>query len=231
MSLFATASIPVRATGIVLLLASVWTWFFAVFKTLQLTRMRDLEGAFVALASKANDARDLVRVGRAHPDAASGRVIAALRRRPIGARFERLRAAADCVLVDEREAVTGQLTTLASVAAASPFIGLFGTVYGIMDAFARIGIEKSASLQVVAPAIGEALITTALGLATAIPALVFHNTIDRRVGDHLAEVEASSAEWVAIFADLRSPWPGDGDVEVPAAARTHVAGYEPHQAQ
>jgi biopolymer transport protein TolQ len=91
------------------------------------------------------------------------------------------------------------MSTLGSIAAASPFIGLFGTVYGIMDAFIRIGQEKSASLPVVAPAIGEALITTAIGLAAAIPAVVFYNAIDKRVAQLVEEIEASVAEWVLLF--------------------------------
>ncbi|MGH7438307.1 MAG: MotA/TolQ/ExbB proton channel family protein, partial [Polyangiaceae bacterium] len=82
-----------------------------------------------------------------------------------------------------------------------PFIGLFGTVYGIMDAFIRIGQAKTASLPVVAPAIGEALITTAIGLAAAIPAVFFYNWIDKRIGDLVSEVEAGAAEWVAFVSE------------------------------
>jgi biopolymer transport protein TolQ len=90
---------------------------------------------------------------------------------------------------------------LAFIASGAPFIGLFGTVYGIMDAFIRIGAAKTASLPVVAPAIGEALITTAIGLAAAIPAVFFYNWIDKRVGDFVSELEAGAAEWVAIVAE------------------------------
>jgi biopolymer transport protein TolQ len=92
------------------------------------------------------------------------------------------------------------MPVLASTGAAAPFMGLFGTVYGIMDAFVRIGAAKSASLPVVAPAIGEALITTAIGLAAAIPAVLFYNAVDKQVSDFLAELEASAAEWIAILA-------------------------------
>jgi biopolymer transport protein TolQ len=73
-----------------------------------------------------------------------------------------------------------------------------------MDAFLRIGQEKSASLPVVAPAIGEALITTAIGLFAAIPAVVAYNAIHRRVEDLLAEVEASSEGWVALVGNEAS---------------------------
>ena len=90
---------------------------------------------------------------------------------------------------------------LAFIAAGAPFIGLFGTVYGIMDAFIRIGAAKTASLPVVAPAIGEALITTAIGLAAAIPAVFFYNWIDKSVGDFVSELEAAAAEWVALVTE------------------------------
>jgi biopolymer transport protein TolQ len=114
--------------------------------------------------------------------------------------LERLRAAADRVIVDERQRARSLLSPLGSIASSAPFIGLFGTVYGIMDAFMRIGAAKSASLPVVAPAIGEALITTAIGLAVAIPAVVFYNAIDKRVADFVVSLEASAAEWVALLA-------------------------------
>ncbi len=70
-----------------------------------------------------------------------------------------------------------------------------------MDAFVRIGAAKTASLPVVAPAIGEALITTAIGLAAAIPAVFFYNWIDKSVGDFVSELEAAAAEWVALVTE------------------------------
>ena len=80
--------------------------------------------------------------------------------------------------------------------------GLFGTVWGIMEAFVRIGVEKSASLPVVAPAIGEALIATAFGLVAAIPATIAFNYVDKRIGDLLDELGASSEVWVeTLIAD------------------------------
>jgi len=102
-------------------------------------------------------------------------------------------------LATEQQRVTTLMPTLSSIAAASPFVGLFGTVWGIMQAFLRIGVEKSASLPVVAPAIGEALIATAVGLVAAIPATIAYNYIDKRVADLLDEVSASSEAWVEVL--------------------------------
>ena len=115
---------------------------------------------------------------------------------------------------------------LAFIAAGAPFIGLFGTVYGIMDAFIRIGAAKTASLPVVAPAIGEALITTAIGLAAAIPAVFFYNWIDKRVGDFVAELEAAAAEWITLVTE------GTARVDTPiplVAAQTRSGSARPRQ--
>jgi biopolymer transport protein TolQ len=109
---------------------------------------------------------------------------------------------------------------LAFIAAGAPFIGLFGTVYGIMDAFIRIGAAKTASLPVVAPAIGEALITTAIGLAAAIPAVFFYNWIDKSVGDFVSELETAAAEWVALVTEPAMPM----DTTIPLVASVRPSG-------
>jgi len=95
------------------------------------------------------------------------------------------------------------MTSLSSIASSSPFIGLFGTVWGIMNAFIKIGVAKSASLPVVAPAIGEALIATAVGLAAAIPATIAYNFSDKRIADLADELGASSEAWARILAGGR----------------------------
>jgi biopolymer transport protein TolQ len=79
---------------------------------------------------------------------------------------------------------------------------LFGTVYGIMDAFLRIGQAKSASLPVVAPAIGEALIATAIGLAAAIPAVVAYNALNKRIDGLMSSIEAASNGWVVLVSEV-----------------------------
>jgi biopolymer transport protein TolQ len=112
-----------------------------------------------------------------------------------------LLAVAKRTLASEQQRATVLMPTLASIASASPFIGLFGTVWGIMNAFLLIGVEKSASLPVVAPAIGEALIATAFGLVAAIPATIGYNYVDKRIGDFFDELGASAEVWVALFAD------------------------------
>jgi biopolymer transport protein TolQ len=203
-ALFGHAAWPVRITIGLLIGCSLFVWMIAVLKLMQLSRLRSAERDFDRRARRAGSPGELFEL--AHVQRAPGaRVVGELVKRGGGARIERLRAVADRAILSEGQSARTLMWLLAFIAAAAPFIGLFGTVYGIMDAFIRIGAAKTASLPVVAPAIGEALITTAIGLAAAIPAVFFYNWIDKRVGDFVAELEAAAAEWVALLAEQSLP--------------------------
>jgi biopolymer transport protein TolQ len=195
-SLILNASGPVFLVVWLLIIASVMVWFIAVLKVLQLKRWSRSEASFEEEAVRCRSADDVYEVAQQHREAPGARVVLALRkRRDVPAVLE---ATAKRAMVDEQKRASTLMPTLASIGAASPFIGLFGTVYGIMDAFLRIGREKSASLPVVAPAIGEALIATAIGLFAAIPAVIAYNAIAKRVDDLLNAIEATSEGWVAL---------------------------------
>jgi biopolymer transport protein TolQ len=198
-SLVIHASGPVFIVVWSLVAAALLVWVITALKLFQLRRLARAEQGFQAEAVQATSADQLFALSRRHGEAPGARVVAELARRS-GAQREVVAAASKRALVTEQQRAGSLMPTLSSIAAAGPFIGLFGTVYGIMDAFLRIGQEKSASLPVVAPAIGEALITTAIGLFAAIPAVVAYNAISKRIDDLLAEVEASSEGWVAIAA-------------------------------
>jgi biopolymer transport protein TolQ len=88
---------------------------------------------------------------------------------------------------------------LASVASAAPFIGLFGTVWGIMNSFAAIATMRNTNLTVVAPGIAEALFATAIGLAAAIPAVLAYNKISTDLGRYAGRLEAFAGEFGAIL--------------------------------
>jgi biopolymer transport protein TolQ len=215
-ALLTHASWPVKATVAMLVFSSVAVWVIAVLKFLQLGRLRASSDDFEKAARKSTSAQSLFALAKTGFDAPGARVVHELAARGT-VNIERLRAAADRAIVDERQRARSMMTPLGSIASAAPFIGLFGTVYGIMDAFVRIGAAKSAALPVVAPAIGEALISTAIGLAAAIPAVIFYNAIDKRVGDLVSELEAQASEWVALVAD-------EGTVEseaVPLVSRSN----------
>jgi biopolymer transport protein TolQ len=202
-SLVVHASGPIFVVVWTLVAAALLVWVIAVLKLLQISRLSSAERRFEAEAVQATSADQLFALAHRHADAPGARVVLEISRRSGGARV--IEAAAKRALVSEHQRAGSLMATLSSIASAGPFVGLFGTVYGIMDAFLRIGQQKSASLPVVAPAIGEALITTAIGLFAAIPAVIAYNAINKRIEDLLAEVEASSDGWVAIA--LGSPGP------------------------
>jgi biopolymer transport protein TolQ len=116
------------------------------------------------------------------------------------------RTGMDNVTRSLQQAVTAERTRLergvnflATTGSSAPFIGLFGTVWGIMESFRRIGVMKSASLAVVAPGIAEALIATAAGLAAAIPAVIFYNYFLSRINNISTEMDNFSSELINII--------------------------------
>lgn len=107
-----------------------------------------------------------------------------------------------CLLKAETVALNDlshSLAFLATTGSATPFIGLFGTVWGIMDSFHEIGKSGSASLAVVAPGISEALVATAAGLAVAIPAVIFYNYYSNAVAEMEGEMQSFSADFMNLI--------------------------------
>ncbi|MBI4953201.1 MAG: MotA/TolQ/ExbB proton channel family protein [Myxococcales bacterium] len=194
--LIANASLPVQIVVGILVAAALFVWIIATLKLLQLGRASRAEARFEHDISLAQSAEEMFDIAAAHESAPGARVVLALARRR--SQPKALPGVAKRAIVSEQVRASLLMPTLSSIAAASPFVGLFGTVWGIMDAFLRIGREKSASLPVVAPAIGEALFATLIGLVAAIPAVVTYNAINKRVDDLLSGVEASAEGWVAI---------------------------------
>jgi biopolymer transport protein TolQ len=203
-ALFTHAAWPIKLTIALLIACSLLVWIIAVLKLLQLARLRAGERDFDRRIRHATSLAELFEMARSH-HAPGARVLGAIYVRGAGGQLERLRAVADRAIAGEARGARALMWLLAFIAAGAPFIGLFGTVYGIMDAFIRIGAAKTASLPVVAPAIGEALITTAIGLAAAIPAVFFYNWIDKSVGDFVIELEGAAGEWVALVAEQSAP--------------------------
>lgn len=199
-SLILHSSGPVFVVVWLLIIASVLVWFVGALKWLQLRRWSKAEDSFEIDAAHAENGDHLLDIAKHHTDAPGARVVLAMEKRrqqtPV------LESIAKRAIVEEQKHASSMLSLLASIGSASPFIGLFGTVYGIMDAFLRIGREKSASLPVVAPAIGEALIATAIGLVAAIPAVILYNALSKRLDDLLSEVETSAEGWVAMVSVL-----------------------------
>ena len=113
--------------------------------------------------------------------------------------IQRIDRALDSVISRETRRVEEGLGTLAIVATASPFVGLFGTVWGIMTAFQAIAVQRNTNLTVVAPAIAEALFATAIGLFAAIPAVLAYNKLQAEVTAAQSRLETFADEFSAIL--------------------------------
>jgi biopolymer transport protein TolQ len=188
---------------LVLVAFSTGVWLIWLLKWMQLSRLQAALHRFEHESERIATKKELVSLAIRHRSSSPGaRIVMELAKRQdqTSLGVDLLTAVAKRAVATEQQKASTLMPTLSSIASSSPFIGLFGTVWGIMDAFLRIGVEKSASLPVVAPAIGEALIATAFGLVAAIPATIGYNYIDRRVGDLLDELTASSEAWVRVIA-------------------------------
>jgi biopolymer transport protein TolQ len=187
---------------VILVIASTLVWLIWFLKSAQLRKLRGQLHDFERDASEIQTSGALVALALSQRRSPGARIVLELSRKHTAkaAGSELLLAVGKRAVASEQQRASVLMPTLSSIASASPFIGLFGTVWGIMDAFLRIGVEKSASLPVVAPAIGEALIATAFGLVAAIPATIGYNYIDKRIGDLLEELTASTEVWAELFA-------------------------------
>lgn len=203
-SLLAEASGPGLVVLVLLAVASILVWIVWLAKWMQLSRLRSSQRKFERLCHEAKSGQEILELASQMRDAPGSTVVRALRGRisDFSLTRELLTAVAHRAINIEEQRAGALMPTLSSIASASPFIGLFGTVWGIMIAFQRIGAEKSASLPVVAPAIGEALVATAFGLFAAIPATIAYNYVDRRIGDLIDELSSAADVWVArVYAD------------------------------
>jgi biopolymer transport protein TolQ len=196
MSLLLGASGPVFVILWCLLAAAAGSWMVIVVKLRQLSRWEAAELRLAATVGRQRDAEQLVRAA-VSCDALGAVVLRELL--AVRAEPDLLAATSERALTLVQQQMGKTMTFLSSVAAVSPFVGLLGTVYGILDAFLRIGREQSASLPVVAPAIGEALIVTAVGLFAAIPAVIAYNFLGRRLDDLLASIRGSAGVWIQIL--------------------------------
>jgi biopolymer transport protein TolQ len=201
-SLMLGSSGVVLVVLLILIVAATGVWVIWLLKSMQLRRLASAQHLFEREAERAAGSSDLIALAIKHKESPGGRVVMELAKRHHlpNLSSDLLTAVAKRAIASEQQRASTLMPTLSSIASATPFIGLFGTVWGIMNAFIRIGVEKSASLPVVAPAIGEALIATAFGLVAAIPATIGYNYVDKRIGDLIEELAASSEAWAETLA-------------------------------
>jgi len=186
-SLFLEADPVVKGVMLILAVASIWSWAIAVEKWLQFGDLDAQARKFEREFWSGRSMEDVDDRGSDKPRDALSRVFAAASREFREARRAGLVGDAGQQLLDrvdrlmqaqisrEMARASRNLGVLATVGASAPFIGLFGTVWGIMNAFTNIAAQQQTNLAVVAPGIAEALFATALGLVAAIPAVIFYN--------------------------------------------------------
>lgn len=211
--LFFQADIIVKAVMIMLLIASVWSWAIIIEKRSTLAKLsrraRKFEDAFwsgepldkLYQRIKKSPHDPLLKTFSAGMEewqntASNGipdkeELQASLR--------QRVERAMSVTIGREMERLEKGMTFLATVGSTAPFIGLFGTVWGIMNSFTAIAQSNNTSLAVVAPGIAEALFATALGLVAAIPAVVAYNGYSNRFGRYAARLDAFVTEFTAIL--------------------------------
>jgi len=210
--LFQQASLVVKIVMIILILASLWSWAIAVdkFITFKLLKSRadkfeetfwsgrTLEDLSVGLAG---DVRDpMARVfAAAMREWEESKAVAITRDGALSAAQQRINGVMNLVVNRELTKAERGMTVLATIGSASVFIGLFGTVWGIMNSFRAVGEMKSADFSVVAPGVAEALFATALGLVAAIPAVIFYNMFTAEMDRYAGRLEGYADELSAIL--------------------------------
>jgi biopolymer transport protein TolQ len=185
-----------------LAIASLWSWTVIFDKTVRFSRLNREADRFEDAVGSGRSLEEVAAEAGDRPRHALPRMLQGALREWRDARAKglssdsqaamtiaRIDRVLDTIIARESQRVEEGLGILAIVATASPFIGLFGTVWGIMSAFQSIAIQKNTNLAVVAPAISEALFATAIGLVAAIPAYVAFNAFSTKAGKFTARLE------------------------------------------
>ena len=206
--LFLDAAIVVQLVMAGLLLASIWVWMIIVSFSLRMRKLRSRTIAYEGEFWEA-DSFDRLTSERGNKDIPAARVaqaaVAEYRRstknpvRDPEALRGRIATAMDSQIALEADDIAERLNFLATVGSVAPFVGLFGTVWGIMNSFFQIGAQESSSLAVVAPGISEALFATAIGLFAAIPAVIAYNRFSHRVDRYEARLQRFADKLNATF--------------------------------
>ncbi len=213
LSLFLQADIFVKGVMLVLLGMSVWAWSMWFSKGRQLGKAHKQASAFEdAFWNNRGVAQSYQDTKPEHADHALARLFIigtqeAKREATVDtgevqlhvSGIERARRLMDAAMTRDMENLEKGLPFLATVASSAPFIGLLGTVWGIMNSFQNIGATNNTSLAVVAPGIAEALLATAIGLFAAIPAVIAYNRLSSSLGRYSARLEAFCDEFLAAM--------------------------------
>jgi len=211
--LFLQADIVVKIVMVLLMIASFWVWAIVFDKLLKIRRVNAQADAFEDAFWSGGSLEELYdRIGNRPGDPMSAVFASAMREwrrstaaggKPGGGNKDSLQQRIDrqmgVTLGREMDRLERYMPFLASVGSSGPFVGLFGTVWGIMNSFTAIAAQKNTSLAVVAPGIAEALFATALGLVAAIPAVIAYNKLSTDLGRYGNRLDNFSQEFSAIL--------------------------------
>jgi biopolymer transport protein TolQ len=209
--LFLEADIVVKLVMLILLLASVWVWAIIIEKIISIRRVNREANVFEDAFWSGGSLDDLYDREGADPSnpiaAVFGAAMSEWRRTvkvsgvDIGntAVKERVDRAMNVTIMREMDRLERYMIFLASVGSTAPFVGLFGTVWGIMHSFSAIAAMHNTDLAVVAPGIAEALFATAIGLVAAIPAVLAYNKLSNDLGRYAFRLEGFGSEFSAIL--------------------------------
>jgi biopolymer transport protein TolQ len=192
-----------------LLLASIWVWAIVIDKLILFSRTRKSMDRFEQAFWSGQSLEELYRTLSSRPNTSMAALfVAAMREwkrsfegsaRSFAGLQMRIEKVMDVTISREIERMERRLLVLATVGSAGPFVGLFGTVWGIMTSFQAIATSQNTSLTVVAPGIAQALFATAIGLMAAIPATIFYNKFASEINKQAHRMEGFADEFAAIL--------------------------------
>ena len=208
-SMFKEASLVVQIVMLILIAASFWSWAIIVEKIVKFGALRKKFDAFEKSFWSGTSLDDLYSKLDAEKRSPIERVFASGMREwrrsfetgggLIAGASQRIDRAMGVAVERETQKLESWMGFLATVGAIAPFVGLFGTVWGIKNSFEEIAVSQNTNLSVVAPGIAEALLATALGLIAAVPAVVAYNALSDRVGRLAGRLEAFSDEFATLL--------------------------------
>ena len=229
-TLFLEADIVVKAIMVGLAVASLWSWAVIIDKAMRFSALNRQANAFEDAVGSGRSLEDVAAQAGPNPvhplprmlvialaDWREARTRGPLTENQANLLMSRIDRALDSLIAREGQRVENGLGVLSVVATSSPFIGLFGTVWGIMNAFGAIASSGNTNLTTVAPAIAEALFATALGLAAAIPAYIAYNKFSIDAGKFTGRLESFADDLQSAVArrlggpSTPAPQPASGD--------------------
>ena len=213
-ALFMQADLVVKSVIVILIVASIYSWNVIVSKILRIRQLKKLERDFEEIFWSGNSFEDLYETLNFNKSDPKSKIFCAAilewkksrlnfedqnQSQNLNSLKDRMYRSMMVVFNKESEIIEKNLTFLATAGSTAPFIGLFGTVWGIMNSFKSIAIAQNTNLAVVAPGIAEALFATALGLFVAIPAVVAYNKISNDISKYFISLETFMDEFSTIF--------------------------------